>query len=186
MKQLDEIASMKNAYIAEFYFSFDFLEGIEDKVRSVFTFKNPLDERNQAIAEQMSQETSVSLHIRRGDYIGTNHTQQSTSYFSHAMNYFMEKFKDVHFYVFSDDIPWCRENIKADKITFIDWNTGDDSWKDMQLMSLCKHNIITNSSFSAWGAWLNANPDKIVIRPKKYYDSGVEHPFPDGWIVMDN
>ena len=193
MKQLDEISSMKNAYVIGFYINLDFLKGIEDKARAEFTFKNPLDERNQAIANQMANEAevSVSIHVRRGDYLkNPARIVLSENYYIPAMSYFTDRFgsETVHFYVFSDDIPWCRENIKADKITFIDWNTGDDSYRDMQLMSLCKHNITAHSTFSFSAAWLNTNKDKIIICPRRWatdrpdYDDSVC----EGWIVMDN
>ena len=189
-KQLDEIASMKDAYLTGYWLNYDYIKPIEDKVRSEFTFKNPLDDKNRAIAQQMADELSVSVHIRRGDMLGTKvcETEHSMDYFVRAMSYFTDRFgiENVHFYCFSDDIPWCREHFKAGKITFVDWNTGDDSWRDMQLMSLCKHNIITNSTFSTWGAWLNTNPSKTVIRPHYYFNGGVEKPFPDEWIVMEN
>ena len=187
-RQLDEIVSMKDAYLTGYWLNYDYIKPIESKVRSEFTFKKPLDDRNLAIAQQMVDELSVSVHIRRGDMLGTKvcETEHSMDYFVRAMSYFTERFEGVHFYCFSDDIPWCREHFKAHKITFIDWNTGDDSWRDMQLMSLCKHNIITNSTFSTWGAWLNTNPSKIVIRPHYYLNGGAEKPFPDEWIVMEN
>ena len=132
---------------------------------------------------------SVSVHVRRGDYLlpkNAVYIRLSKEYYDKVMSYFTQRFDNVHFYVFSDGIDWCRENFKADRITFIDWNTGDDSYKDMQLMSLCKHNIIANSSFSSWAAWLNANPDKIVIRPKEYKTDGQDYYWPDEWIAMDN
>ena len=192
-RQFEEIVSSKNLYLTGFFTDFTYVKNIEDKIRATFTFKNPLDDRNQVIADQMADEAevSVSVHIRRGDYMTPELVAFNVckeSYFKSAMKYFTDRFgsETVHFYVFSDDIPWCRENIKADKITFIDWNTGDDSYRDMQLMSLCKHNIISNSTFSIWGAWLNANPDKIVIRPKVLFTNGIERSLPDEWIVMDN
>ena len=193
MRQLDELMLMKDAFVVGFYENLDFLKDIEDKVRSELTFKNPLDDRNQAIANQMANEAEmpVSIHVRRGDYLKDSfRIILSEKYYVPAMNYFTDRFgsENVHFYCFSDDIPWCRENLKADKITFIDWNTGDDSYRDMQLMSLCKHNIIANSTFSSAAAWLNTNKDKIAICPRRWttnrpdYDDDVC----EGWIPMDN
>jgi hypothetical protein len=82
-------------------------------------------------------------------------------------------------------MDWCKENIKLDNARYIDWKSGEKSFEDLHLMSLCKHNIIANSSFSWWGAWLNNNPNKIVIAPNKwihYSDSlGI---LPDEWLKV--
>jgi hypothetical protein len=90
------------------------------------------------------------------------------------------------FVVFSDDIDWVKEKIPlpADTV-FVDWNTGNNSFRDMQLMSLCSHHIIANSSFSWWGAWLGGNENKIVIAPKMWLnvaDSMNEYRCPDNWL----
>ena len=86
---------------------------------------------------------------------------------------------------FSDDIEWARENIKEPNIEFIDWNKKENSYKDMQLMSNCRHNIIANSSFSWWGAWLNGNQNKIVIAPHKWAGmEGTRDVVPDNWIKL--
>ena len=81
---------------------------------------------------------------------------------------------------FSDDINWVKENLPLERAIYIDWNKGLDSWQDMALMSMCKHNIIANSTFSWWGAWLNNNPNKIVISPDW---SGTDM-IPDSWIQL--
>ena len=184
--QMSKLVALKNVAVRGFWQEFDYAKSVEGKVRSELTFKNPMDDKNRLIAEQMKQETSVSIHIRHGDYmIVAKNRLTPNSYYVQAMEYFTQKFKDMHFYVSSDDIPWCRENLKGDRITFMDWNNGvDNSYKDMQLMSLCKHNIIDNSTFAIWAAWLNSNPDKIVIRPKKYFYNDEYFLYPDEWLVM--
>jgi len=129
--------------------------------------------------------TTVSLHIRRGDYLlpqySSHHPVQAIDYYNNAMTYFSD---DVNYLIFSDDIEWAKENFKENNINFITKTTiaGNDvmttldiskgGWPDyieMYLMSMCDHNIIANSSFSWWGAWLNENPNKIVIAPKKWF-----------------
>ena len=91
------------------------------------------------------------------------------------------------FCIFSDDVSWCREHLEAllgqtDTI-YVDWNTGEKSFQDMHLMSFCRHQILANSSFSWWGAWLNTNKDKVVIAPKKWWNiTGAHTPVPIAWI----
>ncbi len=99
----------------------------------------------------------------------------------------MSKYKDVTFYVFSNDIIWCREHLCAPSIQFVDWNTGKDSIFDMWLMTQCQHNIIANSSFSWWGAWLNRHEGKEVIAPKKWFFH-VQTPniYCDGWKIIES
>jgi hypothetical protein len=89
------------------------------------------------------------------------------------------------FYVFSNDIDWVKQNLNIANVAYIDFNQGKDSWQDMMLMSHCRHNVICNSSFSWWGAWLNPNPEKVVIAPKRWY-SDIEAPYitPNSWIRL--
>ena len=92
--------------------------------------------------------------------------------------------------IFSDDLDWCREHIggKIDdlEVVYVDWNKGVDSFRDMQLMTLCKHNIIANSSFSWWGAWLGQQKGKVVIAPSKWVrEPIVNNPICDNWIKLD-
>ena len=132
----------------------------------------------------MGESLSVSIHVRRGDYLGAFPVLDE-SYFNPAMAYFAEKYSDVRFYVFSNDIDWCRHHLIADKITFVDWNTGKDSPFDMWLMTQCRHNIIANSSFSWWGAWLNQNKGKQVIAPKTwFYHAETPDVYCKDWIVI--
>lgn len=91
-----------------------------------------------------------------------------------------------YFFVFSDDIEWCRKTFSMGNYEFVYWNKGDSSFRDMQLMSLCKHNIIANSTFSWWGAWLNLNDEKIVCAPVNFttVSKNVKGDCPNSWIRM--
>lgn len=93
-----------------------------------------------------------------------------TPYYREAMEYFLKQDRDMTFVVFSDDIPWVKENLSplSSNMIAVDWNTGADSCRDMQMMSLCQHNIMANSTFTWWAAWLNPNPDKQVVIPKNW------------------
>lgn len=146
-----------------------FLE-ISDKIRSAFTFQKPLVAENLKISKLIQKTESVSLHIRRGDYVGHSLLGGicDLNYYKNAISIIYGKVAKPTFFVFSNDITWCKQNLKIEAANYISWNQGSDSYKDMQLMSLCKHNVIANSSFSWWGAWLNNNQNKIVIAPKRW------------------
>lgn len=163
-----------------------YFDRIASKVRDAFRFDvSMLNENSAGLLESIrSIPNSVSIHIRRGDYLTINGGSivLPVSYYQKAIQLCIEKVPDAHFYVFSDDIPWVRENMDIPSATYVDWNNKMDSWQDMFLMSNCKHNIIANSSFSWWGAWLNANDQKLVIAP----DWGDTDMIPKSWIQISS
>jgi len=135
-----------------------------------------------------SAENAVSVHVRRGDYVSEPNTNKyhgtcGSEYYREAAKIIGDKVPNPHFFVFSDDVPWVKENIAlGDKVTYVE---GCKNYEDLHLMSLCRHNIIANSSFSWWGAWLNEHPDKIVVTPKKWFNEpGVDTSdlVPQGWV----
>ena len=160
------ILDFKRGILNGYWQSEKYFSPIADIIYKDFSFPEP-SQKNKSLAEEMSMNTSVSIHVRRGDYLG-QYPLLTEEYYIPAMSYFTDKFNDVHFYVFSNDIPWCREHLNAERITFVDWNTGLDSPFDMWLMTQCKHNIIANSTFSWWGAWLSRHEGKAVIAPKTW------------------
>ncbi|PJF45407.1 MAG: alpha-1,2-fucosyltransferase, partial [Candidatus Thermofonsia Clade 3 bacterium] len=115
---------------------------------------------------------SVSLHVRRGDFVQDPvvrrvHGVDLSAYYPRAVAMLMQYVNAPHFYVFSDDPAWVRGNLKLPApMTVIEHNHGELSFRDMQLMSACRHHILANSSFSWWGAWLNPQPHKLVVAPK--------------------
>jgi hypothetical protein len=130
------------------------------------------------------EENNVSLHVRRTDYVTSNghHPLQPISYYQQALD-IIGCYDNL--LVFSDDIEWCKNNLKFDKMIFIE---GQDDIEDLWLMSFCKHNIIANSSFSWWGAWLNSNEDKKVIAPKNWFGTqanlNTSDLIPSSWIKI--
>ena len=146
----------------------------EADVRKAFTFDiNKSSKQTQQAVECISKENSVSIHIRRGDYLDKTNKSIfenicTLNYYNQAIQYIIEHFEQPVFYIFSDDILWVKEQLSLPNAFFVDWNSGKQSWEDMFLMSLCKHNIVANSTFSWWGAWLNQNKDKVVLCPTKY------------------
>lgn len=161
----------KDCYISGYWQSQKYFNFIEDIIRKDFTFHKPLEGKNIEIANRIEKSNSISLHIRRTDYFTSSvHHICSLDYYNKAVEIVSTKIKNPHFFVFSDDINWAEENLKLPyEMTFITDNNAEKSYIDMQLMSICKHNIIANSTFSWWGAWLNSNENKIVIAPKIWF-----------------
>lgn len=165
---------------------------IKDIIKKDFSFSAPLQDKNIALANQIFDSNSVSLHIRRGDYVSNPeaasfHGTILLNYYYEAIEYISKNIQNPCFFVFSDDIPWVKDNLKIKyPCVFVDNNINEDSFFDMYLMSLCKHNIIANSTFSWWGAWLNENKNKIVISPDRWFsDKNIKSDLiPDRWFVF--
>ncbi|MCM1038248.1 MAG: alpha-1,2-fucosyltransferase [Ruminococcus sp.] len=170
----ENIFSFRNKYLVGYWACEKYYADILGRLRKDIRFPQSVDEglqhKNEQIMEEMAHTDSVSLHIRRGDYLDdVNKTLFGNickdTYYESAVTYMKERFPDARFYLFSDDIPYVREHYRGDEFTVIDWNQGKDSFYDIMLMSHCRHNICANSTFSFWGARLNPYADKIMIRP---------------------
>ena len=192
-------------YLEGFWQTEKYFLPIEKDIRRLFTFRPPLSEQSAALKDEIHSYkdkgedfSSASIHVRRGDYLATQSLHVCTeTYYNNAIVYVQKKYPQAVFYVFSDDLDWCRKNLDfcGAKAIFVGWNTGSDSWQDMALMSLCRFNIIPNSSFSWWAAWLNNNPDKLIIAPSvwnrrelEYKDSYYKYNYsdivPESWIRL--
>lgn len=148
---------------------------IQDVIRKEFTFKDEFRNEAQSQIVQIRNNNTplVSVHIRRGDYVGNQnrHPLQTLEYYQTALNVFDDD--DYTFLIFSDDLNWCKKYFgDSERIVYID---GNIDFVDMCMMSLCDHNIIANSTFSWWGAWLNANPNKKVIAPSNWLGPEIKH-----------
>ena len=163
-------------YFKGFYQSERYFVDVAGEVREAFAFHPELaSEQTRRLAEQIKADAlAVSLHVRRGDYLQPSVWRNTGGvcclpYYKRAIAEMQRRVGGAHFYVFSDDPEWCRANLPLDETAvFVDWNKKADSWQDMMLMSLCRHNIICNSTFSWWGAWLNNNPGKTVLAPDRW------------------
>ena len=134
--------------------------------------------KNIKMAQEMQERESVSVHLRRGDYLDEKNTAMfgnicTDAYYCKAIEYMKTLCSKPHFYIFSDDIPYVRQRFTGEEYTVVDINHGRDSFFDMWLMSRCRHNICANSTFSFWGARLNSNDNKIMIRPTIHKNSQV-------------
>lgn len=154
-----------------------YFKNIEDKLREDFKFdieKINLNKKNHEILKKITNSTSVSIHIRRGDYLNNEYYDKfgavcSLDYYKKAIQIINNKYTNINYFIFSNDIDWCKKNLKLKNVNYIDWNTGSESYMDMYIMSKCKHNILANSSFSWWAAWLNDHGDKEVICPSPWF-----------------
>lgn len=163
-----------NIYLEGYFQSEKYFNQFASKIRDAFTFKVSPTKPNIIILDEIIKTNSISVHIRRGDYISDLATNQfhgtcPISYYESAFRLIKSLIKNPTFFVFSDDPDWTKKNIIPPGDTkYIGHNLNNLAYEDMRLMSKCKHHIIANSSFSWWGAWLNPNPQKIVVAPKKW------------------
>lgn len=187
-----DITLVRNStYLEGYWQSEKYFQGESSLIREKFTFKGDLKNLNEKIYNDMLIKNSVSLHIRRGDYISNKKNMNiynvcSLEYYKDAIHHIEKHIPNPVYYVFSDDIAWAKQNLKSKPFVFVDHNHSNNSYLDMQLMSICKHNIIANSSFSWWGAWLNKNSSKIVISPKQWFQSrtNTNSLIPDTWVQI--
>jgi hypothetical protein len=179
----------EDCYLYGYWQTEKYFTAVAEKIRKDFTFKMPLDSRNAELVQQINQVNAVSLHVRRGDYVNNpkniaTHGLCSLEYYLASIQYIAKQVENPHFFIFSDDIAWVKDNLKIDfQHQYVDQNHGPESYNDMRLMSLCKHHIIANSSFSWWGAWLNSNAEKIVVAPKRWFanETNTQDLIPQGW-----
>lgn len=185
----------KPVYLEGYFQSFKYFVGYEGFIRQLFSFPiDEIDEVNKKILNKIKNLNSVAIHVRRGDYVNDEITAQyhgscSLDYYLEAIKLMASKNKDFTLVFFSDDSDWVKEkfiDLPYSKIV-VDHNKEENSWKDMLLMSSCNHNIIANSSFSWWAAWLNENLEKIVVAPKKWFatsDKNANDLIPSEWIRL--
>lgn len=165
---------------------------ISTLIRQQFQVRGEPDTVNAACITKMRLVQSVSLHVRRGDYVTDQTTNSihgvcSLDYYQQAIAFIKSKVENPYFFIFSDDMAWVKQNleIEGSPVEFITHN-GSKDYEDLRLMYSCKHNIIANSSFSWWGAWLNSNPGKLVTAPANWFKSTRVNPdlLPQSWYTF--
>ncbi len=137
-----------------------------------FTLKNKLSKKSEEYKKIIRSTQSISIHIRRGDYVTLSsvYKQYNLKYYKTSITHIESKIRNPHYFIFSDDLEWTKKYLNFIKnSTFIELDTTTPDSEEIYLMSICKHNITANSTFSWWGAWLNQNPNKIVIAPQKWF-----------------
>lgn len=171
-----DIFEMDNVYLEGYWQNEQYFNDIEFIIRKTFVFSEDLDYSNRHLLENMRKENSVSIHVRRGDYIdianqGVYGEICTKGYYKNAIDYINKNVEEPHYYLFSDDIDWVRGNLYQEGMTIVANNRNGASYKDMFLMSQCKHHIIANSTFSWWGAWLSESEKNIVVAPVRWFQN---------------
>lgn len=171
-----KILEINEGYFDGHWQSEKYFQPHEKEIRETLKLKNPLCKASQEISDLiLSSKEPTSIHIRRGDYVSIGkitkvHGVLGIDYYDRAIKEILSKCPEAHFFISSDDIEWAKNNLKIDAPkTFVSKPDIPD-YEEMFLMSLCKNNIIANSTFSWWGAWLNQKPNKIIIAPQKWYE----------------
>ena len=194
-----ELLNYRKMYLSGYFACEKYYADILPELREMIRFPEIADAQkrmaNEEILKKIRNSHAVSVHIRRGDYLQPENAAMfgnicTEEYYESALNYMKEKIEDPHFFLFSDDAAYVKEHYQGDEYTIVDINHGDDSFYDMHLMSRCEGNICANSTFSFWGARLNARLDKIMIRPtiqknSQVFDEAQMKDLWKDWVFID-
>jgi hypothetical protein len=185
------LSQKPSRYFDGYWQSENYFSGIIPTLRKDLSVAIAPDLVNLGYVEKMKSVNSVSLHIRRGDYVSNPSANQvhgvmGLEYYHQAIESIQRQLKDPYYFIFSDDPEWAKQNLKLDGPTdYIGHNGPEKNYEDLRLMSSCRAHIIANSTFSWWGAWLNPDPTKTVIAPKVWFASGQHNDkdlIPKNWI----
>jgi hypothetical protein len=186
------INSGSNVYLEGYWQTPKYFESIEDDIINQFKINSLIENQDSLeLLRDIEGSNSVMVNIRRTDYLNSSfHIVLSRDYIERAMKEISGRISNPKFFVFSDDIDWCRKNLDFPGIVFVgEEHRGERFSNYFKLMNSCKHFIISNSTFAWWSAWLNRNPDKIVISPKKWFspnDIDSADLIPKDWIILEN
>lgn len=169
----------QNYYVEGFFFDQKYYQQESEILRKEFELKKKIiiPERLQNI---LTNRNTVSLHIRRGDFLKVGRNISEGDYYIKAVRYIQSRVKNPYLFIFSDDLEWVKSNMKFDMEYLLIGEYGFSDCEELTLMSMCKNNIIANSTFSYWGAWLNSNEEKIVIAPRGWRQKII----PNSWVWL--
>lgn len=192
---IEKLDYRRNVYLEGYWQNPKYFEGERKLLMQDLEVKTPMDQANENTARSIMNSNSVSVHIRRGDYVAIPHVARfhgvcPPDYYERAFQAVGSKVRDPNFFIFSDDSDWARANLKIPPhATWVSHNPTSQGWEDLRLMKLCQHHIIANSTFSWWGAWLCENPGKIVIAPQEWFrdpeaNAQTRDLIPPNWIRL--
>lgn len=180
-----------DVYLKGYWQSEKYFKPVKEVIKTDLTIKRGTIENVKLFGDELANSTSIAVHIRRADYTTDvqkeYHGMLEKDYYHNAIQLISKKTNDARFYFFSDSINWVKENLAIPGAVYVSGALTKTHLEDLYLMSQCNHNIIANSSFSWWGAWLNNNPGKIVIAPKNWFNKGPKDTYdlyPDDWIIL--
>ncbi|MGA2545213.1 MAG: alpha-1,2-fucosyltransferase [Rectinemataceae bacterium] len=180
------LSSHGDLYLDGFWQSYRYFDGMEDSIRKVFSFPTPLGGNNARVLQDAAGRTTIGVHVRRGDQLAndTLGIVCGASYFRRAIQAALVDAMHPLVIFFSDDLPWCEKELGTGlDAVYVDWNRKADSYLDMQFMTRCDRLVISNSTFSWWGAWLGADPGRFVASPDRW----AREPLPDyEYIIHPN
>lgn len=170
------IFELDDIYLSGYWQSELYFKDIREQILSVYRIPEKMNEESMELLSKIGEENSVSIHVRRGDYLSEENCRVyggicTDDYYNKAIEYMRKDLAAPRFYIFTNDTEWARRKFKGNDMRIVECNNKENNYFDMFLMSFCKANIIANSSFSWWGAWLNQNQDKKVISPDKWFNN---------------
>ncbi|MBN8824531.1 MULTISPECIES: alpha-1,2-fucosyltransferase [unclassified Spirosoma] len=182
-------APIQDVLCLGYWQSEDYFKTVANALRQQLTFQKPLSDQTRLVADAIVDHPAATfVHIRRGDYVTNTNASQHHGlcgklYYQQAVNYIRERVPNAGFFVFSDDQSWVKRELGDlfPSATYVEHNSGIDSWQDMYLMQLCRHAIVANSSFSWWGAWLNPATDRFVVAPRQWFVNQSKQIIPSHW-----
>jgi hypothetical protein len=170
--------------------SFRYFENAEDVIRSELRPPAEPPAANRKWLDRIRNANSVCLHVRRGDYLARDNLERigvcGPAYYADAVTHICERIESPAFFVFSDDLAWCRDNLPIEGMALVDANGPDDPVNELRLMSACRHHVTANSSLSWWAAWLASHPEQVVIAPQPWMSGApsLEDFLPERWIKL--
>ncbi|HET8654370.1 MAG TPA: alpha-1,2-fucosyltransferase [Longimicrobiaceae bacterium] len=180
-----------DAYLVGFWQSERYFDDIRDRLVAELTVSTPPEGDNRRLLDAIEATDSISLHVRRGDYVEDPanlrlHGTCPPAYYERALAALLPRADRPHVFVFSDDIGWAKEHLRIPcPATFVAHNGEERDYEDLRLMSRCRHHVIANSTFSWWGAWLSTHPDRTVVAPREWFRDGsldARDVVPDSWL----